>query len=171
MHDVPHLSTGGDRTLAPLHHTVITDAESLGEFLPRQAGELPEPLQPLPEILREELGVGVLCPRSLASIVLPPPSASSVDYVQRCPRPLPAHGNPCTSHIPANAGHTEERGLGWTSSLPTLYVAPSADRIDSKKVLPSGSRCLIRLLPRILEVSNGWWHEHDCQGRVDQDYS
>ena len=28
------------------------------------------------------------------------------------------------------------------------------------KVLPSGSRCLIRLLPRILEVSNGWRHEH-----------
>ena len=39
---------------------VIIGAESLGEFLPRQAGELPEPLQPLAEIFREELRVRVL---------------------------------------------------------------------------------------------------------------
>ena len=28
---------GGNRTFAPLHHTVIIGAESLGEFFPRQA--------------------------------------------------------------------------------------------------------------------------------------
>ena len=48
---------GGNRTFAPLHHTVIIGAESLGEFFPRQAGKLPEPLA---ELFREELRLRVL---------------------------------------------------------------------------------------------------------------
>ena len=64
--------------LAPLHHTVIIGAESLGEFFPRQAGKLPEPLA---EIFREELRLRVLylltCFHSPTSH-----SASSLDYVR-----------------------------------------------------------------------------------------
>ena len=35
----------------------MLDAEALGELLPRQTGEFYEPLQPLAEVLREELRV------------------------------------------------------------------------------------------------------------------
>ena len=52
-----HTPPGGNRTFTPLHHTVIIGAESLGEFFPRQAGKLPEPLA---EIFREELRLRVL---------------------------------------------------------------------------------------------------------------
>ena len=48
---------GREPNLAPLHHMVIIGAESLGEFFPRQAGKLPEPLA---EIFREELRLRVL---------------------------------------------------------------------------------------------------------------
>ena len=56
-HDVPHLASGGDSTLAPLDHAVLIDAEALGELSPRQIGDLGEPLQPLAEVLRENLRV------------------------------------------------------------------------------------------------------------------
>ena len=60
--DVPHLSAGGNLTPAPLHHAVTLDAEALGELLPRQTGELYEPLQPVAEVLREEFRVRALYP-------------------------------------------------------------------------------------------------------------
>ena len=51
-----HLSTSRDSPRTPFRHAVALDAEVLGELLPRYP-QFCEPLQPLPEVLREDLQV------------------------------------------------------------------------------------------------------------------
>ena len=99
-HDVPHLPAGGDSTVAPLHHAVKLDTEALGELLPRQTGELCEPLQPLAEVFRE--GRRAATPiLFLLFIVLPPfYPYPPVPAGHTHPRQMAACG-----HIPGRGAH------------------------------------------------------------------
>ena len=67
---MPHFPAGQLRAFEPLGHAVIVDAQAFGELLPRQTGKLNQPVQPLAEVLREEIQVGPSS-RSLSSIVIP----------------------------------------------------------------------------------------------------
>ena len=74
-HDVPDLSAGRDRPFTPCRHAVVLDAKELCELFPRQPSEFGEPLQPLPEVLREEFRVRALYP-------LPVPSRDSSSFYE-----------------------------------------------------------------------------------------
>ena len=59
---MPHLPAGEDRTIEPLGHALLVDAQALGELLPRQTCKFDQPLQALAEVLREGRGATVLLP-------------------------------------------------------------------------------------------------------------